>query len=135
MCKCKDFCNELPFREMHIRGLIFQMYTHIMLLFCSLHPHAIQGLQFTMVLEKIQHGGFEFLVVAFNKCNVRRILNLFLKRGSKVKHILLTMNIFAIFDGFSEFCSTFGTLHFEKSSNTEKRFEKMKKNLSIIEKG
>ena len=40
--------------------------------------------------------------------------------------------VFAIFDDFSEFCSTFGTLHFEKSSNTAKSLEKMKKNLSII---
>ena len=39
---------------------------------------------------------------------------------------------FAIFDDFSEFCSIFGTLHFEKSLNTAKNLEKMKKNLSII---
>ena len=37
-----------------------------------------------------------------------------------------------IFDYFSEFCSTFCTLHFEKSANTEKSLEKMKKNLSNI---
>ena len=40
--------------------------------------------------------------------------------------------MFAIFDYFSECCSTFGTLHFEKSSNTAKSLEKMKKILSII---
>ena len=40
--------------------------------------------------------------------------------------------IFAIFYYISEFCSTFGTLHFEKSSNTAKSLEKVKKNLSII---
>jgi len=34
-----------------------------------------------------------------------------------------------MFDDFSEFCSTtFGTLHFEKSSNTTKILVKMKKN-------
>ena len=38
----------------------------------------------------------------------------------------------AIFDDFSEFYSSFGTLHFEKSSNTAKSLENMKKNLSII---
>ena len=32
--------------------------------------------------------------------------------------------IFAIFDEFSEFCSTFGTHHFEKSSNTAKSLGK-----------
>jgi len=39
---------------------------------------------------------------------------------------------FTIFDDFSEFRSTFGTLHFGKSSNTANIFEKMKKNLAII---
>ena len=33
-----------------------------------------------------------------------------------------------ISDEFSEFCSTFGTLHYENSSNTAKILEKMKKN-------
>ena len=40
--------------------------------------------------------------------------------------------ISAIFDDFSEFCRTFGILHFQKSSNSAKSLEKMKKNLSII---
>ena len=39
----------------------------------------------------------------------------------------------AIFDDCSEFCSTFDTLHFEKSSNyIEIVCQKMKKNLPII---
>ena len=41
-------------------------------------------------------------------------------------------HIFAIFDDFSELYSTFGTLYFEKSSNTEFFYQKMKKNLPII---
>ena len=35
--------------------------------------------------------------------------------------------IFAIFDDFSKFCSTFGTVHLKKSSNTAKSLKKMKK--------
>lgn len=40
--------------------------------------------------------------------------------------------IFAIFDDFPEFWSTFCSLHFGKSSNTAKFLKKMKKNLPII---
>ena len=35
--------------------------------------------------------------------------------------------ISAIFDEFSELCTTFGTIYLEKSSNTAKILEKMKK--------
>ena len=61
--------------------------------------------------------------------------------GSKSGHLNNSKNckVFFIFPKFlpylmifSEFCCTFGTLHFEKSSNTAKNFEKMKKNLPII---
>ena len=38
----------------------------------------------------------------------------------KLQYFLHFPAIFAIFDDFSEFYSTFGTLHFEKSSNTAK---------------
>ena len=40
--------------------------------------------------------------------------------------------LYYVFDDFSKFRCTFGTLHFEKSSNTAKSLGKIKKNLSII---
>ena len=52
--------------------------------------------------------------------------------NSKLQGFLHFPQNFAICDDFSEFCSTFGTLHFEKSSNTAKKLEQMKKNVSII---
>ena len=59
--------------------------------------------------------------------------------GSKSGHLNKSKNskiffifpaIFAIFDDFSKFCSTFASLHFEKSSNTAKSLESMKKTTS-----
>ena len=40
--------------------------------------------------------------------------------------------MFAKYNDFSEFCSTFGTPYFEKTSNTKNCFQKMMKNLPII---
>ena len=45
---------------------------------------------------------------------------------------LVSPNICNIWWFFSEFCITFGTLHFEKSSNTAKTLKKMKTNLVTI---
>ena len=50
----------------------------------------------------------------------------------KIQYFLRFPEIFAIFDAFSKFCSTFGTLHFEKSSNIAKILWQNGQNLSII---